>query len=67
MLGTTSSQVTACSAATEVSAGAENVAIVTAEPPESIAGVSCVMWPDTQAKGRWIAVRSCRARPSVRT
>ncbi len=67
MLGTTSSQVTACSAAAATSCGAENVAIVTADPPDSIAGVSWVTCPDTHANGRWIAVRSRAVRPRVRT
>ena len=66
MLGTTSSQVTPWVRATSTSDGPENVAIVTAEPPESIAGASWVTCPETHAKGRWIAVRSSRVSPRVR-
>ena len=65
MLGTTSSQVTSCACATATSSGAEKLAIVTAEPPLSIAGASWVTCPETQANGRWIAVRSVAVSPSA--
>jgi hypothetical protein len=67
MLGTTSSQVTPCSRETSTSDAALKLAIVTAEPPDRMAGASCVTCPDTQANDRWIAVRSRGVSPSSRT